>query len=113
MTEHTKGPWRWWTSNSTLRLSSDATRNDGDVLHAAIGADGVPHIVVSQDDMPLIAAAPELLSAAKDMSRILTVFRLFAGLDGTPWERVLKAKKVIAKAEGKEWVKRGGPNSDD
>lgn len=102
MTEHTKGPWRWWTSNSTMRLSSDATRKDGDVLHAAIGADGLPHIVVSQDDMPLIAFAPELLSAAKDMSRILEAVRLSAGLHGTQWERVLKARKVIAKAEGKE-----------
>lgn len=30
----TPGPWRWWTSNSVRRLSSDATGKDGDVLYA-------------------------------------------------------------------------------
>jgi hypothetical protein len=50
----TLGPWRWWTSCSFRRLSSDPSGKDGDVAHARIASDGVPDISISEEDMALI-----------------------------------------------------------
>ena len=47
-------PWRWWTSNSMRRLSSDPTGKDGDVAHAFVAADGVPDIAIHEADMMAI-----------------------------------------------------------
>lgn len=56
----TKGPWRWWTSCSYRRLSSDATGKDGDVLRGDIQRhDGHPDVVCSDADRALIAHARE------------------------------------------------------
>lgn len=55
----TKGPWRWWTSNSHRRLSSDVTGKDGDVACAVVAGDGMPDISVSQVDMEFIEHARE------------------------------------------------------
>ena len=65
MSGHTPGPWRWWTSCSFNRLSSDATGKDGDVLRAVKYRDGVAGIEGSEADMRLIAAAPDLLEALR------------------------------------------------
>lgn len=56
----TKGPWRWWTSCSFLRLSSDATGKDGDVAYATAYRDGHPGIECKEEDRALIAMAPDL-----------------------------------------------------
>lgn len=53
----TKGQWRWWTSNSMRRLSSDPSGKDGDVAHAYVAHDGVPDISIRENDMAHIAAA--------------------------------------------------------
>lgn len=53
----TPGPWRWWTSCSFNRLSSDATGKDGDVLRAVKYSDDVCGIEGSEADMDLIAEA--------------------------------------------------------
>jgi len=53
----TPGPWTWWTSNSYRRLSSDATRKDGDVLRGVAQRDGHPDIACSEADRAYIAAA--------------------------------------------------------
>lgn len=47
-------PWRWWTSNSMRRLSSDPTGKAGDVAHAFRAADGVPDIAIREADMAAI-----------------------------------------------------------
>lgn len=66
---HTPGPWKWWTSCSFRRLSSEATGRDGDVLHAVIQrGDGHPDVHfpnggANGPDARLIAAAPDLLAA--------------------------------------------------
>lgn len=69
LAEATPGPWRWWTSCSYRRLSSDATGRDGDVLHGAAQSDGVVDIVGSEADRDLIVAlvnaAPALLDLAE------------------------------------------------
>lgn len=65
----TPGPWRWWTSNSWRRLSSDHPehRREGCVLCPIVQrSDGHPDIIVTDGDMALIAAAPELYEALAD-----------------------------------------------
>lgn len=56
----TRLPWRWWTSNSYRRLSSDQTHKDGDVAYAAPSADGTADIVVDPIDQEYIVAACNL-----------------------------------------------------
>ena len=54
----TPGKWRWWTSNSVRRLSSDATGKDGDVLCAEmVSTPRYADIRVSDANMAYIAAA--------------------------------------------------------
>lgn len=57
----TPGRWRWWTSNSMRRLSSDATGKDGDVISATIASDGVAVVCVKGEDMPVLAAARSMV----------------------------------------------------
>ncbi|POU03581.1 hypothetical protein C3369_07100 [Escherichia sp. ESNIH1] len=65
---HTPGPWKWWTSNSFLRLSSEATGKDGDVIDSYKLSDGHTTVCVkNKSDMALIAAAPELLEALESL----------------------------------------------
>ncbi|WP_051937003.1 hypothetical protein [Erwinia sp. 9145] len=59
----TPGPWKWFTSNSHIRLSSILSGKDGDVLYAYKDKTGFPHVSCNKEDMALIAAAPELLEA--------------------------------------------------
>lgn len=65
--KHTPGPWQWWTSNSFLRLSSQATGKDGGVIDSYVMRDGHPSLRVSKQDMALIAAAPDLLEALQNI----------------------------------------------
>lgn len=95
MRQHTPGPWQWWTSNSLRRLTSHAggrSGQDGGVLHAYRCRDGVADIAVSDADMSLIAAAPDLYEALRDMCES-------GGMDdGT--DVIAKAKAALAKARG-------------
>jgi hypothetical protein len=104
---HTPGPWKWWTSCSFRRLSSEATGHDGDVLHAVIqGSDGHPDVRLPNGgwdgpDGRLIAAAPELLEALRNIVSALG----HEGHDGWHSEPVhssdvKQALAAIAKATG-------------
>ena len=66
-------PWRWWTSNSMRRLSSDPTGKDGDVAHAFVAADGVPDIAIHEADMMAIEtgvnAIGRYIADAEEMER--------------------------------------------
>lgn len=65
---YTPGPWKWWTSNSFLRLSSEADGKDGGVICPTVSrSDGHPHLIVKREDMALIAAAPDILEALQLM----------------------------------------------
>lgn len=80
----TPGPWTWWTSCSFNRLSSDATRKDGDVLHAVKYRDGVCGIEGSEADMRFIALAnPQtilaLLAERDDLAARLSAAERDAG----------------------------------
>lgn len=103
MTEHTKGPWKVnrtiTPGNQTSMFHITGSQHGGlnPICYGADNGDGE-----FDANARLIAAAPELLEAAKNMSRILEAVRLSAGLRGTQWDRVIKARGAIAKAEGKE-----------
>jgi hypothetical protein len=65
---------------------------DGDVVSAFIASDGVPCVAVKECDMPLLAAAPDLLEALRlVMARSLS-------MDPFTHEAV---RAAIAKAEGR------------
>jgi hypothetical protein len=68
MSEHTPGPWEWWTSNSWKRLRHSERGVSTNVLLPAVCKDGQATIDVSPADMVLIAAAPDLLAALKNIS---------------------------------------------
>lgn len=74
--EHTPGPWEWWTSCSWKRLTSKTAdgkwMREGNVLCPSIASDGHPVLDVSEADMALIAAAPEMLGALPDLSAVIT-----------------------------------------
>ncbi|HGB5186141.1 TPA: hypothetical protein ACIVM6_002056 [Salmonella enterica subsp. salamae serovar 21:z10:z6] len=92
---YTPGPWQWWTSNSFLRLSSQATGKDGGVIDSYVMRDGHPSLRVSKEDMDLIAAAPDLLEA------LLNIVDM--EYDVSEWDAVYaKARAAISKALGEE-----------
>lgn len=54
----TQGPWKWWTSCSYRRLTSEGAGNqDGNVMHAYVNRhDNHPDISISQEDMAFTEA---------------------------------------------------------
>ena len=69
-TKHTPGPWQIWTSNSWRRIGSNATGRT--VVEPITQNDGHPDLHFSNGgfeglDARLIAAAPELYEALKDV----------------------------------------------
>lgn len=98
---HTPGPWSWWTSNSVLRLSSDATRKDGDVLHAVVHRN-FADVVCSEADRNLIAAAPDLYEALAEAVEWMDVTNGYvqtmdSNFDNAP---LTKARAALSRAEG-------------
>jgi hypothetical protein len=61
----TAGPWKWWTSNSWRRLKRDDPRSTRGVAEPYVCKDGHPDLSISQEDMALIALAPELAAAVR------------------------------------------------
>ena len=98
---HTPGPWKWWTSCSFNRLSSDATGKDGDVLHGVKYRDGVCGIEGREEDMRLIAAAPDLLAALEGVMNYVIAFEAItsAGEAGQK-SAIAVADAAIKKAKG-------------
>lgn len=66
MRKHTPGRWHWWTSCSWKRLRSEDGMKTHDVVVPYVArSDGHPDLMVSEADMRLIAAAPEILEALR------------------------------------------------
>ena len=65
----TRGPWRWWISNSWRRLKRDDMGISQPVAEPYVCRDGHPDISISEADMELIATlrnrAPALLTLAE------------------------------------------------
>lgn len=99
---HTPTPWRWWTSNSFLRLSSDVTGKDGDVLSAVTQGEDDPVLNISDADAEFIVRAcnahDELVTAADAMLAEL-LFRA-EGYRSIPLSAAGKAlRAALAKAK--------------
>lgn len=95
---YTPGPWKWWTSNSFLRLSSQATGKDGGVIDSYVMKDGHSSLIVSKEDMNLIAAAPDLLEALQLAEKAMAEGR---NVTYPEWYGVInKARAAISKALG-------------
>lgn len=100
--KHTPGPWQWWTSNSFLRLSSQATGKDGDVIDSFKMSDGATSLSVKVDDMHLIAAAPNLLN---ELQRLRDYVINICGVDDGDCDSehpLMSSKTAISKALGEE-----------
>ncbi|EPR9026442.1 hypothetical protein ACU9CR_003744 [Cronobacter dublinensis] len=99
----TPGPWEWWTSNSFLRLSSQATGKDGGVIDSYAMSDGHTSLSVSKADMALIAAAPDLLAALQEMTAIVKK-NSYPQPDkpSSNYARAEWAESIISKALGEE-----------
>lgn len=104
MSNHTPGPWSWWTSNSLMRLTAGHGhgQRDGGVLCAVRRSDGFADIEVKPEDARLIAAAPDLLASLIEMRDL---FDLMCGLSFNPAEGregspKANADAAIAKALG-------------
>lgn len=102
MSGHTRGPWEWWTSNSWNRLRHSDRGVSTNVLMPFVCRDGQATIDVSQPDMALIAAAPDLLAAAKTV-----LADLEARIDAAPstakpvFRGIADLLTAINKAEGR------------
>lgn len=100
--KHTPGPWQWWTSNSFLRLSSQATGKDGDVIDSFKMSDGATSLSVKVADMHLIAAAPDLLN---ELQRLRDYVINICGVDDGDCDSehpLTSSKAAICKALGEE-----------
>ena len=100
--KHTPGPWQWWTSNSFLRLSSQATGKDGDVIDSFKMSDGATSLSVKVDDMHLIAAAPDLLN---ELQRLRDYVINICGVDDGDCDSahpLMSSKAAICNALGEE-----------
>lgn len=97
----TPGPWKWWTSNSFRRLSS-ANKDGGVICPTVQLCDGHPDLIVSKEDMALIAAAPELLEALQEC--VYRIDSLIISGKATDLDRKHRdlCQAAINKALGKE-----------
>jgi hypothetical protein len=109
----TPGPWKWWTSNSWRRLTAHNGPGgqyirEGDVLCPVKASDGHPDCSISQADMDLIAAAPELYEALKGFAAAIRAG--MAATEGSEAEDIAAdlslaalevADAALAKAEGR------------
>lgn len=106
--QFTPGPWEWWTSCSWKRLTSkDANgqwMKQGNVLCPDIALDGHPVLSVSEEDMHLIAAAPDLYEALQRLRKWMPP----AGRDEQIDADLAFASAAIAKASPSSSKGNGG-----
>jgi len=103
----TKGPWRWWTSNSFRRLSSDPSGKDGDVAYGCVHSDGHPDIAISEENMEgivvmrnhgeaLVAEIEKLREALKSILEVSRDRELFVMMGPRGFQRAEQiAKKAL------------------
>jgi hypothetical protein len=99
----TAGPWKWWTSNSWRRLKRDDPRSTRGVAEPYVCKDGHPDLSISQEDMALIALAPELAAAVRaqaariaELEAALRPFAIWGERwdDGRPGEHRVDARHL-------------------
>lgn len=100
--KHTPGRWHWWTSCSWRRLKSDlGGGNTANVLEPTKHPyDGHPDIIVSEADMALIAAAPEMFEALSKALAAWSLEKSEPGHDLMGIEQEMRA--ALSKATGEQ-----------
>lgn len=114
-TAATPGPWRWWTSNSFRRLSSDADMKDGGVLCAVVQhSDGHPDVFCSEADRAFIAAArtavPALIEELRRLREAQTLYTEPAWL--TQARAWVASFRAAVQAQELPWVAPKGDEDD-
>lgn len=94
MNKHTPGPWVWWTSNSYRRLKNS---DDKIVAYGYVCSDGACDISISESDMALIAAAPDLYEAAVKALNFITSTE---GEFGITLDSGVMLRAALKKAQG-------------
>ena len=99
MAKHTPAPWTVEEygddeSPSLVIHKGTATRV---CFMATPGSHGDPARI--EADARLIAAAPEMVEALKDLARLCEAVRYSVGLGKSQLDRIEKAKSIIAKVE--------------
>lgn len=93
--QHTPGPWKVVTEkNKAIRIS--CFREDGELTVAFMRMLGTSDLPEVKANARLIATAPELLEALKNLSKYVV------GNTGAYPAELVKAKLAIAKAEGRD-----------
>lgn len=88
MSAHTPGPWRFWTQKRTVGEDTCTFQNlkGEEVLRAVT-------VTITEADAWLIAAAPELLAALRDLQvRYTAMFEIYKG---TAYSRPEDAKSDL------------------
>lgn len=112
MSAHTPGPWTWWTSNSWKRLKREG-RFTENVLEPYVCRDGHPDLSITEADMNLIAAAPDMKTVLDELEETFDVTihpeqvkDSFDAPDDREYDVTITAKqwralsRAISKAEG-------------
>jgi hypothetical protein len=101
----TPGPWKWWTSNSWRRLTAHDVagryERDGNVLCPIKCRDGHPDVIISEADMALIAAAPDLYHALEEALHLMDIsLRVEPDSTSKKLQAMERWRAAIAKARG-------------
>lgn len=100
MTHHTKGPWRVGEKNILPRwIMGRRNGRDVGVAEVLYDEDCEPTLEEQEANSHLIAAAPELLEAVKEVERVLGKQYFSDMAEGKVYESL---RDAIAKAEGRE-----------
>lgn len=100
--------WKWFTSNSHVRLSDLDSGKDGDVICAFKANDGYPVVSVNQYVMRFIeefspSAAVELLDSLQDAQKRIAELEANAGISQQARDellaRAIKAEEELARRE--------------
>lgn len=109
--KHTKGPWKkserlngpWWHISSAYSIGGSEAKSGRQAIacvHGESKRGATAYAEMFEANARLIAAAPELLEALKEVTMVLD--RIFDVADRTPEPNSIsgRARAVIAKAEG-------------
>lgn len=92
MSKHTKGPWRWWPCKETKSALNDYIQIAAGLKHVA----QVKISTVTEHDLRLIAASPDLLAVLKELQESAAYW----GEYDVPLGIVDRINQAIAKADG-------------
>lgn len=99
---HTQGRWRWCERDRAPRLYAEHPNGSADeVLVPYIGANGRPVIKITEADMALIEAAPELLNLAIRIAEFSDYTHDDVNEVAILHELQDAAQALVAKAEGR------------